>query len=218
MRRIAAMTSMRLMLVFSLLASSAALVSPTDTHAQASGIYSRAVLLAAHPNLSDPVYSQTVLLAAPGPNGWHYGVIINRPTGRRLASLFPGHGPSLRAKDVVHLGGPMAMHALIALVKRDSSPGIDALQISERLYLAIGANTVDRVIESSPNDARFFLGWVVWRPGELLEEIRAGYWSVHDADMRLVFRSNTKGLWQEMSRTRRGISTSIESDLKLVAR
>jgi putative AlgH/UPF0301 family transcriptional regulator len=110
------------------------------------------------------------------------------------------------------------MQALIALVKGDSSPGIDALQISEGLYLAIGAHTVDHVIESSPNDARFFLGWVVWRPGELLEEIRAGYWSVHDADMRLVFRSNTEGLWREMSRSRQGIRTSIESDLQLVGR
>lgn len=212
------MSRLRLMFACSLLAFSAALVAPSATRAQTEGVYSHAVLLAAHPNMSDPVYAQTVLLAAPGPNGWHFGLIINRPTDRPLSSLFPEHEPSRSVKDVVHFGGPTAMHALIALVKGNSSPGIDALQISERLYLAIGANTVDHVIESSPNDARFFLGWVVWRPGEMLEEIRAGYWSVHDADTRLVFRSNTEGLWREMYRSRQGISTSIDSDLQLVAR
>jgi putative AlgH/UPF0301 family transcriptional regulator len=212
------MSSLRLKFAGSLLAFSAALVAPSATGAQTAGVHSHAVLLAAHPSLSDPVYSQTVLLAAPGPNGWHFGLIINRPTDRPLSSLFPEHKPSHSVTSVVHFGGPTAMHALIALVQGDSSPGIDALQISKGLCLAIGANTVDHIIETSPNDARYFLGWVVWRPGELLEEIRAGYWSVHHADMRLVFRSNTKDLWREMSRSPQGIRTSIESDLQLVAR
>ena len=35
-------------------------------------------------------YRQTVLIAAPAPNGGHVGVILNRPTRRSLGSLFPG--------------------------------------------------------------------------------------------------------------------------------
>ena len=42
-----------------------------------------AILLVAHPALRDLDYRQTVLLAAPAPNGGHVGVILNRPTRRR---------------------------------------------------------------------------------------------------------------------------------------
>ena len=48
-----------------------------------------AMLLVAHPAFRDMDYRQTVLLAAPGPSGGHVGVILNRPTRRSLASLFP---------------------------------------------------------------------------------------------------------------------------------
>ena len=39
-----------------------------------------AMLLVAHPAFRDLEYRQTVLLAAPAPNGGHVGVILNRPT------------------------------------------------------------------------------------------------------------------------------------------
>jgi hypothetical protein len=37
-----------------------------------------AMLLVAHPAFRDLEYRQTVLLAAPAPNGGHVGVILNR--------------------------------------------------------------------------------------------------------------------------------------------
>ncbi|HEU4644654.1 MAG TPA: hypothetical protein VFS80_03715, partial [Burkholderiales bacterium] len=48
-----------------------------------------AVFLVAHPMFRDLDYRQTVLIAAPAPNGGHVGVILNRPTRRTLGSLFP---------------------------------------------------------------------------------------------------------------------------------
>src|SRR5262245_19709794 len=48
-----------------------------------------AVILVAHPAFRDLEYRQTVLVAAPAPNGGLVGVILNLPTRRSLASLFP---------------------------------------------------------------------------------------------------------------------------------
>ena len=53
-----------------------------------------ALILIAHPAFRDLEYRQTVLIAAPAPNGGHVGVILNRPTRRSLGSLFPEHEPS----------------------------------------------------------------------------------------------------------------------------
>ena len=157
-----------------------------------------AMLLVAHPAFRDMDYWQTVLLAAPGPNGGHVGVILNRPTRRTLASLFPEHEPSKKVMDPVHYGGPFSRGALVALVKGDSAPGAGSVQLMKNLYMAFRVNTIDSVIETHPNDARYYVGYVGWRPGELKTEIERGIWSVLSADMSVVFRKDMEGLWEEM--------------------
>jgi putative transcriptional regulator len=156
------------------------------------------VLLVAHPAFRDLEYRQTVLLAAPAPNGGHVGVIINRPTKRSLGSLFPEHEPSKKVVEPVYYGGPFSRGALVALVRADSAPGAGTVPLMKNLYLAFRANTIDHVIETTPNDARYFVGYVGWRPGELKSEIDRGLWSVQNADLDTVFRKDTEGLWEEL--------------------
>jgi putative transcriptional regulator len=157
-----------------------------------------AILLVAHPAFRDLEYRQTVLLAAPAPNGGHVGVIINRPTRRSLESLFPEHEPSKKVIDPVFYGGPFSRGALVALVRSDDRPGPGTVLLMKNLYLAFRANTIDQVIESTPNEARYFVGYVGWRPGELRGEIDRGLWSVLGADLNTVFRKDTDGLWEEL--------------------
>jgi len=151
-----------------------------------------AIFLVAHPMFRDLDYRQTVLLAAPAPSGGHIGVIINRPTRRSLGSLFPEHEPSKKVID------SMTWSMVLALVKTEETPGAGSVQLMKNLYLAFRANTIDHVIESTPNDARYYVGYVGWRPGELRREIERGLWSVLDADLDVVFRKDTEGLWEEL--------------------
>jgi putative transcriptional regulator len=164
-----------------------------------------AVLLVAHPMFRDLDYRQTVLIAAPAPNGGHVGVILNRPTRRSLGSLFPEHEPSKKVIEPVYYGGPFSRSALVALVKSDGDPGAGSVQLMEHLYMAFRANTIDHIIESTPNDARYYIGYVGWRPGELRSEIDKGLWSVIDADLEIVFRKDTEGLWEELLQQSRRI-------------
>ena len=163
-----------------------------------------ALLLVAHPAFRDLEYRQTVLLAAPAPNGGHVGVILNRPTKRSLGSLFPEHEPSKKVADPVFYGGPFSRGALVALVRADSAPGSGSVLLMRNLYLAFRANTIDHVIETTPNEARYFVGYVGWRPGELKAEIDKGLWSVMNAEVDTIFRKDTDGLWEELlQQTRR---------------
>jgi putative AlgH/UPF0301 family transcriptional regulator len=73
------------------------------------------------------------------------------------------------------------------------------------LYLAFRANTIDHVIETTPNDARYFVGYVGWRPGELKSEIDRGLWSVMNADVDTIFRKDTDNLWEELHQLTRRI-------------
>ncbi len=157
-----------------------------------------AILLIAHPAFRDMEYRQTVLIAAPAPNGGHVGVILNRPTRRSLGSLFPEHEPSKKVLDPVYYGGPFSRGALVALVRADQAPGAGSVLLMKHLYLAFRANTIDHVIETTPNEARYFVGYVGWRPGELKSEVDRGLWSVLDPDVEMVFRKDTEGMWEEL--------------------
>jgi putative transcriptional regulator len=168
-----------------------------------------AVLLVAHPAFRDLDYRQTVVLASPAPNGGHVGVILNRPTKRSLGSLFPDHEPSKKVVDPVYYGGPFSRGALVALVRADQNPGGGSVLVMKNLYLAFRANTIDQVIESTPNDARYYVGYIGWRPGELKGEIERGLWSVLSADSDMVFRKDMDGLWEELLQQSRRIRTGL---------
>jgi len=157
-----------------------------------------AIILIAHPAFRDLEYRQTVLVAAPAPNGGHVGVILNRPTRRSLGSLFPEHEPSKKVVEPVFYGGPFSRGALVALVRADEAPGAGSVLLMKNLYLAFRANTIDHVIETTPNEARYFVGYVGWRPGELRGEIDRGLWTVANADLELIFRKDTESLWEEL--------------------
>jgi putative transcriptional regulator len=168
-----------------------------------------ALLLVAHPAFRDAEYRQTVLIAAPAPNGGHVGVILNRPTRRSLGSLFPEHEPSKKVMEPVYYGGPFSRGALVALVRTDSDPGAGSVLLMKSVYLTFRANTIDQVIESTPNDARYYVGYVGWRPGELRSEIDRGIWSVVSADIDTVFRKDTEGLWEELLQQSRRIRAGL---------
>ena len=164
-----------------------------------------ALLLVAHPAFRDLEYRQTVLIAAPAPNGGHIGVILNRPTRRSLGSLFPEHEPSKKVVEPVYYGGPFSRGALVAMVKSDQTPGQGSVLLMKNLYLAFRANIIDHVIESTPNEARYFVGYVGWRAGELKSEIDRGIWSVTSVDLETIFRKDTDGLWEELQQASRRI-------------
>jgi putative AlgH/UPF0301 family transcriptional regulator len=54
------------------------------------------------------------------------------------------------------------------------------------------------------------VGYVGWRPGELKGEIDRGLWSVINADLEVVFRKDTEGLWEEMLQHTRRIRAAAE--------
>ena len=191
--------------MLSALATLACLALPSLALAQRAAA-SDAVLLVASPRLSDPSYRQTVILAVPIDNDRHVGIIINRPTRLALASLFPGHEPSKKVAEPVFFGGPMSERAVFAVVRADENPGRGSIEVIEHLFLAVTVNTVDKVIEQTPNDARYFVGNVVWRPGELRTEIDRRLWHVMNPDPDLVFKKDPRGLWEELTRRTRAVT------------
>ena len=158
---------------------------------------SEPLILVAKPELRDSPYASSVLVVKPLEGGLHVGFIVNRPTRVTLGKLFPEHSPSQKVVEPVYLGGPLDVQTVFALVERPDSPGGTAFQIQPGLYAAFDAPTVDRIIESESDHARFVAGMVAWQPGELAYEIEQGAWYVLEPDAGLALRK-PDGLWEEL--------------------
>ena len=169
----------------------------------------RPLLLVASPALQG-AYSHTALLVFPM-SGQHAGFILNRSTDVKMASVFPDHAPSAKVAEPIYFGGPEMMDSLFALVRKDPGPG--SVRVLNDLFVTAEADCVDRIIEQTPNDARYFAGFVGWMPGELAKEIEAGYWYAADPDAALVFHKDAGTMWEELV-TRLGNGHAPRKDLR----
>jgi putative transcriptional regulator len=156
------------------------------------------MLLVARPELQHALYGASIVVARAMPDGSSVGFIINKPTKITLGQVFPEHQPSLKVPDPVFLGGPVGTDLIFALVERKDSPGEGSIPLGPGLFLAMHSDTVDRIIESESEHARFIAGMVVWRPGELAEEMRRGLWYELAPDAGMAVQKKTDGLWEEL--------------------
>ncbi len=156
------------------------------------------VLLVAKRNLRDRLYGASILIAKPIGDERHVGFIMNKPTNLTLGKLFPKHGPSQKVIDPVYLGGPTGPEVIFAIVKDAKSPGGRSMQLTSGIYLAYDSAVVDHIIETQPQQARFFAGMVLWAPSELDEEVRRGLWYVLDPQPDILLRKTTDNLLEEL--------------------
>jgi len=156
------------------------------------------LMLLATPELTDPVFGQTVLLTAPLREGARIGVILNRPTEHPMQSLFPDHKVLNQIKDNVYYGGPMLPEVMVVLVRSDTDPGQGALKIGNGLFLAISAPLIEKVLKENPATARCYVGSVIWQAGELDAQIKDGAWSVVQPDTEMIFSANPENLWESL--------------------
>ena len=162
---------------------------------------SEAVILVASDRLAGSIYEQTVILAAALPQGGYLGFIVNRPTHVKLETLFPQQPSTRNVADPVYAGGPVLSNAVFAVTRKapdNNANNGNFFSPIPGLVMVIDAATVDRIIETTPNDARYFVGLMFWAPDDLEDEIRNGAWEVRPADVDTVLRANSTGLWKSL--------------------
>jgi putative AlgH/UPF0301 family transcriptional regulator len=156
------------------------------------------VLLVATDRLAKSPYRETVLVVAPVGGNQHLGLIVNRPTDARLGALFPDYAPAKQIVDPLFFGGPELVGSVFAAVRTADPPSQLSLPLMAGLFLVTDAETIDRIIATTPNDARYFTGFVVWQPGELALEIDGGFWHTRSPDPHALFDAHPLQLWREL--------------------
>ena len=166
----------------------------------------RGFLIVAKPHVPDPNFRRTVLLVTQAPDGAALGVIINRPANKSLAEAVPEEPKLARFTEPLYLGGPVERIGLFAVFRAATAPG-DAFRAGGDLWIALAPPTVEALINNPPEALRFYLGYAGWAPGQLRGEVDRGDWWVLDPDPEIVFRKDTKDLWEELAKRARSVTT-----------
>ena len=188
-------------LLFAVLAAAAGAAQAMDL--------SKSMLLVAKPELVDQLYGSTVLVVTPVGADQHVGFIVNRPTELTLGELFPEDGPSQKVVDPVYLGGPLKSARDLRARRAQAEPRWPVLRADAGPLCRVDEDTVDRIIRTESNHARFVAGLVVWKRGELSAEIERGAWYVLPPDAHLALRKPSQGLWEELVRVSQLRANSI---------
>jgi putative transcriptional regulator len=154
-----------------------------------------AVLLVARPELRDPNFARSVVLATRAGEGHTVGVILNRPT-------------TLRYRDrPLAFGGPVLPESRIALFATDTPPEAAAFHVLPRVYLSMHPQVVGALAAQPDARLRLYGGFAAWVPGQLEREIDEQAWYVLPAEEPLLFRESTEGLWEELVARAQGART-----------
>lgn len=156
------------------------------------------VILVASSLLDHTPFQQAVVLATPLDDGGHIGFIINKPTNVKLQELFPDDRAAGRVKESVYLGGPAFLESVFALTRKPPESASAAVRLMPGLFAVMDSDAIDHIIATTPHEARFYMGMMVWKPGALEEEVRKNVWELRPADAEVALHAKSPGLWKSL--------------------
>jgi putative transcriptional regulator len=164
------------------------------------------VLLVAKPGLTDPNFRETVVLVTQTPDAQTIGVILNRPTERKLSA------------ETVFFGGPVLRETIVALFQSREQPESPAFQVLRGVYLTMQPDTIERLSARRGQRFRLYAGFSGWAPLQLQAELGRDDWYVLPASVDLLFRKDTAGLWSELLAEARGEHAARENPAAVASR
>lgn len=174
---------------------------PLPVTEQSSSTLAKGKFLVASRELSDPNFSESVILLLDYNHNGAVGVIINRPTEVPLATLLPEIKVLQKRKDMAYLGGPVARHMLM-LLARAAHPPHDAQLVFSDTYLVPQKEDLEHLVPSNAGKTtlRAYVGYAGWTAGQLDMEVARGGWHIVPADAAFVFDKAATDVWPELIR------------------
>lgn len=173
----------------------------THARAQTTQADKGPIFLVATPDLTDPVFEQSVVLMLPPQKGdiLIAGLIVNKPTQIGLHEIFPKIALLKDRTDTAYLGGPVDVEAP-SVVFRSDHASTAATELFGGVYASLDPDYVVQTLKSMPvsPDLRLYLGRAQWAPEQLYGEIQEGSWYIVPADPTVVFSTEPGQVWHNL--------------------
>ncbi len=157
-------------------------------------------LLIADRRLPDPNFAESVVLLLTGDARGAMGVVINRPTPLRLASVLPDLKELHERPDRLFVGGPVGTSTVVFLIRSATQPK-PSEPIFADVYASGSLEVVRQALAKSAKSQRLraYAGYAGWGPGQLDAEIARGDWHVIAADAATVFDLPPADIWPKLA-------------------
>ncbi len=166
-----------------------------DQNREANGL--APCLLVSMPQLTDPNFSQTVVLLCEHSADGAWGLVLNRPTGKTAASAVQLTPPPIGDSGLeLWIGGPVEPRRGCLLI--GEAPGSEnSIRICDGLYLSVSTDLLSRVIEGPKTTrTRLLMGYAGWGPGQLDSELTESAWLFTDIWLEIVFETAPNAMWE----------------------
>lgn len=157
-------------------------------------------LLLATPPLQDPNFKQTVVLMFHHSPEGALGLVINRPSRRKLGELLdiinmPTKHEELRELPVL-VGGPVSPGSgWLIFEGEDHSQA--SFVVEEGLLVTGAVGVLREILDKGPTgNLAFLLGYAGWGPMQLDHELALGAWLVAPLDRELLFSVPYEERWR----------------------
>lgn len=157
---------------------------------------SKPMLLVASLDLKGP-YAGTVVHAIPF-HGGHIGLILNRQSTALMGNVFHDHPASKAIVEPIFIGGYEFTDVVFAVARFSRARDPSSIGLMPGVWLERSVKIIDTIIEKTPNEARYFVGLVAWKPGLLDQEILQGFWEVRRPDAAVFFFKDPPALYQKL--------------------
>ncbi len=174
-------------------------VSP-DRHQQ-SGRLSKGRLLVASRQIRDPRFAETVILLIRHDLQGTVGLVINRPTDRRLSDFLPEFKEQRGEEHFTYIGGPVGMNQIQLLI-RQPSRSEESYLVFDDVYVSASKAVLERLIKKPDRKVKFraYAGYAGWVFGQLELEVMRGDWRVAQADADTIFNKSASEIWPDLIR------------------
>jgi putative transcriptional regulator len=156
-------------------------------------------LLVAARSLGDPNFHRSVVLMVKHTEQGALGLVLNRPSGIKIGQVWNQVSSSpCQVDQTLYTGGPiqgplMAVHTSAAWAELEVLPGVHFTAAREMLEQLVASGE-----QAAADQARFFVGYSGWGPGQLEMELDAGAWLTTAASRRYVFELDDS--WHDLAR------------------
>lgn len=158
----------------------------------------------------DPLFAHSVIVLAKHEKSGTVGLMIHYRSNIPIARALNGMAGAAKRTDAMFIGGPVEMEGVMGLVRSDAPPpGGNA--VKGRVYLVVSKDGIADALSEKrkPSDARLFLGYAGWAPGQLANEVRQGGWWIFPYDESLIFDEHPETLWSRLIRKTELLKASL---------
>ncbi|WP_269531633.1 YqgE/AlgH family protein [Chitinimonas sp. BJYL2] len=148
--------------------------------------------LIAMPAMADPLFARALVFVCDHSDQGAMGVIVNRPLGMDVRTLFEQVDIELKREDVagqeVHFGGPVQTDRGFVL-HQPLGNWQSTLAVEDDLGLTTSKDVLLAVGDGEGPDRMFItLGYAGWEAGQLEGELAQNAWLTVEADIELIFQ------------------------------